>query len=312
MEFIDLDKINAYPIKERRHKVKVKDFAKITYRGESFKRFYNNLPNILSGNNIRKLVTSIIAARKKSKPVILMMGAHVIKCGLSPLIIEMIEKGVITAVALNGAGIIHDFEIAFIGETSEYVGENVKRGKFGLVEETAIYINNAIKKGVEQGKGVGESIGEMIQSSNFKYKDLSITANCIKKDIPCTVHIAIGTDVIHQHPTFNGSSTGEGSQKDFKIFVSQITKLEEGVVLNIGSAVILPEIFLKAINVVRNLGYKVENFTAANFDQYIQYRPYQNVLTRPLRRKSKGYNFIGHHELMLPLLFNAIKEMGGI
>jgi len=308
MEFLSWDNVKTYSIKERKHKVKIKDFAKITKAGNSFKEFYDNLPNILAVSRIRKLVKSIVEARQNSKPVILMMGAHVIKCGLSPLIIELIRKDIITSVALNGAGIIHDFEVAFMGETSEDVEENIKDGSFGMVEETATYINDAIKKGAGEEQGLGESVGKMIQLSDFKYKYLSILANCVENKVACSVHVAIGTDVIHQHPNFDGSATGKTAFKDFKVFVEQVSNLGGGVILNVGSAVILPEVFLKAINIARNLGYKVEDFTTANFDQYTQYRPYQNVLTRPLDKKSTGYNFIGHHEFMIPLLFLVLQE----
>lgn len=306
---LDWDRISIYSIKKRKSKVKVKDFAKITNKARSFKEFYNSLPNILAVNNIRKLVDEIVSAREKSNPVILMMGAHVIKCGLSRLIIDLIEKGIISAITLNGAGIIHDFEIAFIGGTSESVEENVKHGKFGMVKETAEYINSSIKRGVKKGAGIGESVGRMIEESNFKYKSFSLTGNCVRNSVPCTVHVALGTDVIHQHPSFDGALVGEGSQKDFETFVTLVSNLEGGVILNVGSAVILPEVFLKAVNMARNLGKKLDNFTAANFDQYTHYRPYQNVLTRPLGKRSKGYNFIGHHEFMVPLLFTAIKEV---
>jgi len=308
MSFLKSDKIKTYFIKRRKHKVGLEDFAKVTDKGSSFKDFYSNLPNVLASCNIRELVQRIVSARRNSKPVILMMGAHVIKCGLSPLIIELIEKDIITAIALNGAGIIHDFEISFIGATSEHVDENITDGTFGMAKETAEYINNSIKETADADKGIGEGVGGMIQASSFKHKDLSILATCVKKKIACTVHVAIGTDIIHQHPSFDGASVGKGSKIDFEIFIKQICNLDQGVILNVGSAVILPEVFLKAINVARNLGNRLDNFTAANFDQYTQYRPSQNVLIRPLGKESKGYNFIGHHEFMLPLFFTAIKE----
>ena len=237
------------------------------------------------------------------------MGAHVIKVGLSPVIIDLMEQGIIHAVALNGACIVHDFEIAFAGMTSEDVDAELSKGTFGMAEETGKYLNNAIKKGVKKGWGIGKSVGEMIENSNYPYKKLSILAAGARLGIPVTVHVGVGTDIIHLHTQMDGKATGEGSYRDFKLFAGVVSKLDEGVYLNIGSAVILPEVFLKAITLVRNLGYAVQNITTVNMDFIQHYRPLTNVVRRPTRDGTgKGYTLTGHHEIMVPLLSAAIFE----
>jgi hypothetical protein len=257
---------------------------------------------------MKALVDAIVTAYKKKRMVILMMGAHVIKCGLSPLVVDLMKKGIVKAVALNGAGIIHDTEIAMIGRTSEDVGEGIVDGTFGMAKETANFINEAINAGFAKGLGIGESVGGRICAAKLPHRDLSILAcgNAIK--VPVTAHVAIGTDIIHQHPSANGEAIGEGSLLDFKNFIYSVARLEGGVAINFGSAVILPEVFLKALTVARNLGYKAKVFTTANFDMISQYRPHQNILSRPTSTGGKGYNLIGHHEIMMPLLYRSIIE----
>lgn len=238
-----------------------------------------------------------------------MAGAHVIKCGLGPVVIELMRRRVITCVALNGAGIIHDFELALQGKTSEDVAENLKNGKFGMGRQTAEFLNHAVKEGVGNGLGLGEAVAEKIANSKLRYKNLSLLANAFKLKVPICVFVAIGTDIIHQHPSFDAALCGEGSLRDFHILVENVCGLNQGgVVLNFGSAVILPEVFLKALNLARNLRNKVENFTAANFDMLYQYRPAQNIVLRPVSPKGEGYYIVGHHEIMLPLLAQAIIE----
>ena len=207
----------------------------------------------------------------------------------------------------NGAASIHDFEIAFAGKTSENVKENIKNGTFGMVEETGRFINEALKSG---NKGYGYSIARKIEELDSKYKEYSIIYNCYKEKIPVTVHVAIGTDIIHQHPSCDGSAIGKKSYEDFKLFVATLSKLEKGVILNVGSAVIMPEVFLKALSIVRNLGYKVENFTRANFDMINHYRPYNNLLKRPTE-KGKIFNIIERHEKAIPLLYKYILRENG-
>lgn len=309
---INPNKVKTYSLNKRYSKVEIGDFAKPPAAGRSFASFYHSLPNILKAKDLRAVVDAIVSARKKKKSVILMMGAHVIKCGLNPIIIELLKKKIITCIALNGAGIIHDFEIAFQGRTSEDVAESLKDGKFGMGKETADFLNNAVNEGVADGVGLGCAVASKISDSKMRYKDLSVLYNAYKYKVPVCVHVAIGTDIIHQHPTFNAALTGEGSQRDFYLFAENICGLDNGgVVLNFGSAVILPEVFLKALNLARNLGNKVKDFTTANFDMIHHYRPFQNVVSRPIASGGKGYYIVGHHEIMLPLLAQAVIEKNG-
>jgi len=308
---INIKKVKTYSIKNRRSKVELAYFAKPPAHKRSFSGFYDSLPNILKAKEMRAVVNAVAGARKKKKAVIFMAGAHVIKCGLNPIVIELIKKKVITCIALNGAGIIHDFEIAFGGKTSEDVGEGLKTGKFGMARETADFLNCAVKEGVSSGSGLGYAVAEKITNSKLRYKNLSLLCNAYKNKVPVCVYVAIGTDIIHQHPSFDASLTAEGSLRDFYLLVENICALNEGgVVLNFGSAVILPEVFLKALNLTRNLGNKVKNFTTANFDMIYHYRPLQNVVSRPVEagKSGSGHYIIGHHEIMLPLLAQAIIE----
>jgi deoxyhypusine synthase len=306
---INLDKLKTYPISKRKCKVKYQDFAKPPLKGVSFSDFYNSIPNILIGQDFKSLVDAIVLACNKKKPVIFMMGAHVIKCGLNPVIIELMKKKVITAISLNGAGAIHDFEIALIGKTSEDVGTSLEDGSFGMAKETALYINGAFTEAVEKDIGAGEAIASVMNDEKLHFREHSILYNALKEDVTSTVHIAIGTDIIHQHPSFDAGSAGEASLKDFHNLIEEIAMLGDGgVVFNIGSSVLLPEVFLKALNVARNLGYQVKDFTAANFDMIQHYRPHENVVSRPVKSGGKGYTITGHHEIMLPLLAQAVIE----
>lgn len=306
---ININKVKTYSVKSRFSKVNMADFAKPPVRGESFSKFYGSLPSILKAKDIRAVVDAVAAARKKKKSVIFMAGAHVIKCGLNPVLIELIKRKVISCICLNGAGIIHDFEIAFLGRTSEDVGENLKTGKFGMGRETAGFINNAAKKGAIEGLGLGNSVAKGIADSKLRFKNLSLLYNAYKYRIPVCVFVAIGTDIIHQHPSFDAGLTAEGSLRDFHLLAENVCALNNGgVVLNFGSAVILPEVFLKALNLARNLGNKVKDFTTANFDMIYHYRPSLNVCQRPVSSGGNGYYIIGHHEIMLPLFAQAVIE----
>lgn len=306
---IDLTKIKTYSIKKRFSKVDKNAFARVCAKDSSFIEFYNSLPDILKAGDFKTIVDAIVAAERKNKPVIFMMGAHVIKCGLSPLVIDLLKKKIISAVALNGAGIIHDFELAYQGKTSEDVGRALKSGSFGMSRETAEFLNNAVRDGVQDGLGIGGSVGRAIAKAKCPYRRCSILYNCYNEMVPVSVHVAIGADIIHQHPSFDGASAGRGSQRDFLLLVQCVAGIGNGgVVLNFGSTVILPEVFLKALNLARNLGYKVHNFTTANFDMIYHYRPQVNLVARPTQGSGRGYYIIGHHELMLPLLHRAIIE----
>jgi len=306
---INLNKVKTYSLKKRLNKVKLSHFAQPPHKKKSFVGFYRSLPDILKAKDLQRVVDAVVKAHKAGKAVIVMCGAHVIKCGLNPVLIELIKRKVITCLALNGACIIHDFELAFQGETSEDVGENLKDGKFGMGRETADFLNNAIKDGVQLGLGIGESVARKIDKSRLPYKKFSLLYNAYKKRLPVCVHVAIGTDIIHQHASFDGARTGEGSIRDFYQLTECVRSLNNGgVVLNFGSAVILPEVFLKALNLARNLGFKVKDFVTANFDMIYHYRPSENVVSRPVMSGGKGYYIIGHHEIMLPFLAQAIIE----
>ena len=306
---ININKVKTYSLKKRPSKVEIGDFAKAPVRRNTFSKFYDSLPNILKAKDIRNVVNAIVRAHKAKKSVIFMAGAHVIKCGLNPVLIELIKRKIITCICLNGAGIIHDFEIALQGRTSEDVGENLKTGRFGMGKETAEFINNAVTEGVSNGLGLGSSVAKKIYDSKFKYKSSSLLFNAYKYKVPVCVFVAIGTDIIHQHPSFNAALTGEGSLRDFYLLVENTAGLNNsGVVINFGSAVILPEVFLKALNLTRNLGSNVKDFTTANFDMIYHYRPSQNVVVRPVESGGSGYYIIGHHEIMLPLLAQAVIE----
>lgn len=306
---VDLKRVKTYSLKGRSSKVHKDDFAAVGEKGISFKEFYKGLPNILAAKEIKRIASDIVKAHREERAVIFMLGAHVIKCGLSPLIIDLMKRRLVTAVALNGAGIIHDTELALIGKTSEDVGAALKNGSFGMAKETASFINDAINKGVEEGMGIGSAVGGRILKDRLPLTRLSILASGVKYDTPVTVHVAIGTDIIHQHPSCNGAAVGEGSLIDFRNLIYSVIKLNDGgVAINFGSAIILPEVFLKALNIARNLGHKVTDFTAANFDMIVHYRPTQNVVKRPTAEGGWGTNVIGHHEIMMPLLHQAIIE----
>ena len=306
---IKAQKVKRYSLKTRLSKVNKGDFALVPAKGKSFSEFLASLPDILKAKDLRAVINDIVAARKRGKGVIFMAGAHVIKCGLNPVLIELIKEKVITCICLNGAGIIHDFEIAFQGKTSEDVGANLKTGKFGMGQETADFLNNAATVGVKDGWGLGYAVANKIATSNLAHKDLSLLYNAYKYKVPVCVFVGVGTDIIHQHPSFDAASTAQGSLRDFHILVKQIAKINQGgVLLNFGSAVMLPEVFLKALNLARNLGNQVKNFTTANFDMIYQYRCAQNVVSRPTNSGGQGYYIIGHHEIMLPLLAQSVIE----
>ena len=302
---LEYEKLNTYPLENRKSKVSVANFINL-----SRDDFIDVLPDILSGKDLKEIVSITVEAVRNKKKIILAMGAHVIKVGLSPLIIELIKNNYIDMISFNGAGIIHDSEIAINGATSEDVDTALKDGNFGMSEETAKLINNAINKGYEENLGLGEAIGKWLFRGKFKYNDYSIFYNAYKYNVPVTVHVAIGTDIIHMSPEANGEAIGFSSLKDFKIFCNTIKDLQHGVFFNIGSAVILPEIFLKAVTLVRNLGYTLDNFTTVNLDFIKHYRPLTNVVKRPVQNGGKGFSLTGHHEIMLPLIFlNIIKRL---
>ncbi len=307
---IRLSGVKTISIKRRKSKVTPRDFARVVVPLKaSVAEFVDSLPRILMANELRELVRDIERSRRRNKPVILMMGAHVIKVGLSPLVIDLVRRGIVTHVAMNSAAAIHDVETAMWGQTSEDVAVNILDGKFGMSKETGEFINRALVRGfAETSEGYAETVAKKLVASKAPCRAVSILASCYEQSVPVTVHAAIGTDIIHQQPSMDGAATGEMSFRDFKIFANSVKDLRGGgVVLNVGSAVILPEVFLKALTVARNLGYKARGFSTANFDMIRQYRPQVNVVERPTQTTGRGYSFTGHHEIMIPLLAAMIK-----
>jgi hypothetical protein len=308
---IDLASIITYPITSRKSKVDRADFAHPWKPEGSLVDFLDSLPDILAVKDFKAIVSAIVKARESGKSVVLAMGAHVIKVGLSPIVADMMERGVITAIVMNGAGIIHDLEVAMIGRTSEDVLEGLEHGGFGMAQETADFLNRAVSKAGKEDLGLGQAVGQAIIEENFPFRKDSLLATAVRLEIPATVHVAIGTDIIHVHPGFDPEATGKASHLDFRLLASVVAALEDGVYMNVGSAVILPEVFLKALTLVRNMGHKVERFTAVNMDFIRHYRPTTNVVERPTSTGGVGCTLIGHHEIMFPLLAAAVIEKIG-
>jgi len=306
---IDLTKLKTYPAGSRKSKVSFGSFARPCRKGGSFREFLDSLPDFLAAKDLRFIVDAIVTAHRKEKPVLWMFGAHVIKVGLSPLILELIKRKVITAIALNGAGVIHDFELSFMGCTSEDVAAALADGSFGMAEETHSTINAAICDGAKRNWGLGRSVGNMILKKKLPYRRLSLLATCAQLGVPATVHVAIGTDIIHQQSSADGAAIGQTSLADFRTLIGVVSKLGQGgVVGNLGSAVILPEVFLKAVSIARNLGHSVKDFSAFDFDMIRHYRPHENVLKRPTLMGGRGVHITGHHEILIPLLVRSIME----
>ncbi|MBH0202239.1 MAG: hypothetical protein HP496_08090 [Nitrospira sp.] len=307
---INASDLKTYPLKKRHSKVRLSDMAVPWKRGGTFSTFSSRLPNILAVTTLRAVTQAIVKAHRRRRPVILGIGAHVIKVGLSPIITDLMERGIITAVAMNGAGIIHDFELALMGHTSEEVDAEIDDGRFGMAEETGRILNEAITRGAKAGQGLGEAIGCYMNcaADYFPNRAVSIVATGSKLGIPVTVHVAVGTDIIHMHPSADGAAIGATSLLDFRRLTAVVAKMEGGVYLNVGSAVILPEVFLKTLSLGRNLGHPIANITTVNMDFLSHYRPQTNVVRRPTQKGGQGYSLTGHHEIMLPLLAAAILE----
>jgi hypothetical protein len=310
---IDFSAVKRYSITTRDNKVNVQQhFAQPPKPGQSVAEFLDGLPRLLGADSLRGVVNAVVAARQKGKPVVLAIGGHVIKCGLQPVLKALIEADIITAVVMNGSVTIHDFEVSLIGATSEDVAAVLAAGDFGFSEETGIGMNEALRLGKERGFGYGEAIGRWIIENEHPFRQYSLLAACIEKDIPATVHVAIGTDIIHQHPEADGAVIGEMSYRDFKLLTSVVSDLGDGGVwLNVGSAVLLPEVFLKSLSIAQNLGYQVDGFTTANFDMIQHYRPLANVVKRPTLGKGRGYTITGHHEINIPLFAQAVLDKLG-
>jgi hypothetical protein len=305
---LSLDGIKTYRLAARPSKVSLADFGAPWQPRGSFKEFVARLPHILAGETLREVAAAWVRARRADRPVLLGLGAHPIKVGLSPVLIDLLQRGLITGVALNGAGIIHDAEVAMVGRTSENVDEVLGTGQFGMAAETAEFLNGAITWGGQNGLGLGEAVGRRLLHNNFPHLDLSLVAAAARLSVPLTVHVAIGTDIIHLHPSVNPEALGAATHFDFRLFAALVSDLDEGVFINLGSAVVIPEVFLKAVTLARNLGHNVAPLTTVNLDFMQHYRPLTNIVRRPTAGVGQGYAITGHHEIMLPLLSALVIE----
>ncbi len=306
----DLGRIRTHPLKDRVSKVELGAFGRPHIRGASVSEFLEGLPRILGAQNLRDLAHAVVQARSSGKAILWGLGGHVIKTGLSPILIDLMDRGLVTGLALNGSGIIHDFELALAGATSEDVEAQLAQGAFGMAEETGREINEAIREGVASGLGIGESMGLYLSRRRPEFGKSSLVLQAYRREIPVTVHVTIGADIIHNHPAVSPASIGEGSHRDFRLFASLVEGLNEGgVYLNCGSAVTLPEVFLKCVTLVRNSGEPLKDFTTANLDFIQHYRPTENVIRRPVKPGGRGLPITGHHELLIPLLAAWLVEL---
>jgi hypothetical protein len=309
-EEFDLADIRTYALKSRISKANAEDFAKPCGPGPTMAAFLDSLPNILGAADFKAVVRAMADARRNDRGILWGLGAHVIKTGLGPVLVDLMERGFVSGIATNGAAVIHDFEIALVGATSEDVDASLGPGRFGMAEETGRLLNEAIVAGTRAGLGIGQAVSRKLADTNPPFGHLSVLAAAARLDIPLTVHVAIGTDIIHMHPAASGAAFGEGSLRDFRHLVANVAKLEGGVYLNCGSAVVLPEVFLKAVALARNRGLPLTDLTTVNLDFVRLYRPQTNVVTRPTAGTGRGYSLVGHHEIMIPLLAAAL--VGGI
>lgn len=291
--------------------VRSQDFARPLGKDASIGEFLDSLPAILAARELRELARAIAQTHRAGRTVLLMTGAHSLKTGLSPLIVQWLGEGVLSALALNGAGMIHDFELAWAGRTSEDVGAGLADGSFGMAEETGAFLNSVARQAAREGRGLGEVAGREIVAAKLKFRALSVLAAAYEAGAPATVHVALGTDIVHMHPKADGGAIGQATLKDFHRLTEVVATLSRGVVLNLGSAVILPEVFVKALNLARNLGRRVERLTTADMDFLRHYRPRVNVLQRPTAGDGRAIALTGHHEIMFPLLAAAVaRELG--
>ncbi|NJD63482.1 MAG: hypothetical protein FIA93_12275 [Deltaproteobacteria bacterium] len=308
MSRIDPSLLRRTSLYARKSKVTFRGMAAPVRKGMSLAEVLSGLPDYLAARDFRAVADAVAAAKRRGAPVLLGIGAHFIKVGLSPLLLQGLEKGLFDCVSMNGAGVIHDTELALAGKTSEDVAEQLSDGSFGMARETAQFIHSALASGVPEGLGFGASVGKAIDASRVRYRDRSLLAAAHRRGVPATVHVCIGSDIIHMHPEADGAAMGEASQRDFRRFCEMVARMERGVYLNVGSAVVLPEVFLKAVAVARNLGRPLSRITTVNMDFIRHYRPDANVVTRPTRAGGKGYHLIGPHEILFPLLMAAVAE----
>ncbi len=306
---LDLSGIKTYSLSDRPSQVRRADFGRPFMAGGTFADFLDSLPSILAAQGLRALCADILRARELGKPILWGLGAHVIKVGLNPVLIDLMRRGFVTGLALNGAGIVHDFELAVAGQTSEDVASSLGSGSFGMARETGEEINRAIARGVTKTRGLGAAVGRYLALTKPRYVDSSLLASAWRLGLPATVHVAIGTDIVHIHPACDPGRLGQGTHLDFRLFAAHVARLGGGgVYLNVGSAVVLPEVFLKAVTLARNLGHELDDFATANLDFIQSYRPTTNVVERPTRGVGRGYRLTGHHELLVPLLAAALTE----
>jgi hypothetical protein len=306
----DISSTKTYPLESRQSKVSLELFGRPHEKGGTVSEFLKSLPGILASQGLKDLAHAIVAARSNGNSIIWGMGGHVIKTGLSPILIDLMDRGLISALAFNGSCLIHDFEIALTGSTSEDVELQLQTGAFGMAEETGRGINQAIREGVADGLGIGESLGRYLADLNPPFGKYSLLLQAYLRNLPVTVHVTLGADIIHNHPSVSPAAIGEGSHRDFRLLASLVAGLNEGgVYLNCGSAVTLPEVFLKCVTLVRNSDLPLRNFTTANLDFIQHYRPTENVLKRPVKNGGRGIAITGHHELTIPLLAAWLVEL---
>jgi hypothetical protein len=305
-----LSKVRTVPIERRPNKVAAAEFASPPGRDRSFAAFLKSLPDVLVARDFLSVVNAIASAKKHERAVVVMLGGHIVKTGLAPLLIDLMKRGVITHLAMNGSAAIHDYEIARFGATSEDVARGLVDGTFGMAEETGRGMNEAFTTGMKNGWGMGEALARALESTQLSNPDLSVLLTAHRLGISCTVHAALGAEIIHQHPAANGAAIGDTSHRDFRRLAASLPALHQGgVVLNLGSAVIMPEVFLKALTIARNLNDgKPTAFTTCDLDMQRHYRPRVNVVQRPTQGSGKGYEITGHHEIMVPLLAWGIVE----
>lgn len=309
-EEFDLSGVRTYPLSSRHSKARAEDFARPVQRGGSFGTWFDSLPAILGGADLRRVVRAIVDARQRGAGVMWGIGAHVIKTGVSPVLIDLMERGYVSALAMNGAGIIHDFEIALSGATSEDVDEALGPGRFGMAEETGRLLNEIVGGASTRGMGLGQAVAAYLAESKPAYAERSLLVAADRLRVPVTVHVALGTDIVHMHPDASGAAIGDASLRDFRYFASSVAKLVGGVYLNCGSAVVLPEVFLKAVALARNQGVSLDGLTTVNIDFVRLYRPETNVVSRPVAGTSGiGINLVGHHEILIPLIAAAVIEL---
>ena len=310
MKPLDPKRARTYPLRRRRSKVATVAFARPSPPGASLRNFLDGLPHILAADELRAAAQAIADSRRRRAPVVVGMGAHVIKVGLNPVLIDLMERGVVTALAMNGAGIVHDFELAYHGATSEDVAAGLDDGSFGMARETGQFLNDTIRDSAAL-VGIGRAVGEAIVRARLPHRRRSLLATAARLDIPATVHVGVGTDIIHMHPGADGAAIGAGSLRDFHLLAAVVAGLSGGVFLNIGSAVMIPEVFVKALNLARNLRRRVRRFTCIDMDFMRQYRPQVNVVGRPTAGGGRGITLTGHHEIMVPLLAAATLDALG-